>query len=168
MFCQSVVINFKLPKPCAWYLHINSLRSSDAYMRQWSSNHWSRKWLVAWSAPSHYLNQCWDIVNWILRNKLQWNINRNSNIFIQENESECVFCKIAFTLPRPQCVKHIQIASQNDTMVFYWRQTCNVHSIYKRWYQLFLLNLMTSHPSGLLYWHWVIGARFAQRQWKMP
>ena len=32
--------------------------------------------LVAWPAPSHYLNQCWNIVNWTLRNKLQWNFNR--------------------------------------------------------------------------------------------
>ena len=38
----------------------------------------------AWSAPSHYLNQCWDIVNWTLRNKSQWNLNRNLYIFIQE------------------------------------------------------------------------------------
>ena len=29
-------------------------------------------------SPSHYLNQCWNIVNWTLRNKLQWNSNRNS------------------------------------------------------------------------------------------
>ena len=28
-------------------------------------------------APSHYLNQCWIIVNWNLRNKLQWTFNRN-------------------------------------------------------------------------------------------
>ena len=38
-------------------------------------HHWFRSWLVAWSAPSHYLNQCWDIVNWTLRNKLQWHLN---------------------------------------------------------------------------------------------
>ena len=25
----------------------------------------------------HYLNQCWNIVNWALRSKLQWNFNRN-------------------------------------------------------------------------------------------
>ena len=29
--------------------------------------------------PSHYLNQCWVIVSWTLRNKLQWNINRIQN-----------------------------------------------------------------------------------------
>ena len=37
-----------------------------------------------WSAPSHYLNQCLNIVDWTLRNKLQWNFYRNSNIFIHE------------------------------------------------------------------------------------
>ena len=29
-----------------------------------SDQHWFRQWLVAYSAPSHYLNQCWVIVNW--------------------------------------------------------------------------------------------------------
>ena len=37
------------------------------------------------SAPSHYLNSCWNIVNWTLRKKLQWNLDRKSNIFIEEN-----------------------------------------------------------------------------------
>ena len=39
----------------------NSLRPSDAYMRRESNHHWFRLWLVAWTAPSHYLNQCWNI-----------------------------------------------------------------------------------------------------------
>ena len=46
-------------------------------------------------APSHYLNQCWNVVNWTLGNKLQWNFNRNSNIFIQENAFENVVCEMA-------------------------------------------------------------------------
>ena len=37
-----------------------------------SVQHWFRQRLVAYSAPSHYLNQCWIIVNWTLRNKVQW------------------------------------------------------------------------------------------------
>ena len=45
----------------------------------------SDKWLVAWSAPSNYLNQCGNTVNWTLRNKLQWNFHRNWYIFIREN-----------------------------------------------------------------------------------
>ena len=47
------------------------------------------------TAPSHYLKQCWNIINWTLRNKCQWNFNRNSYIFIQENVFENViwtFC----------------------------------------------------------------------------
>ena len=50
-------------------------------------------------------DQCWNIINWTLGNKLQWNFNRNSNIFIYENALENVVCEMASILPRPQCVK---------------------------------------------------------------
>ena len=73
-------------QPLMW--DINSLRPSDAYMRQWISHQWLRQWLRAWSAPSHYLNQWQNIVNWTLKNKIQWNFNRNSYIFIHENAFE--------------------------------------------------------------------------------
>ena len=33
-----------------------------------SGQHWFRWWLVPYSAPSHYLNQCWVIVNWTIVN----------------------------------------------------------------------------------------------------
>ena len=62
--------------------------------------------LVAWTAPSHYLNQWWNI-NWTLRNKFQWNFNRNSCIFIQENALENVVWKMAAILSRPQCVNSL-------------------------------------------------------------
>ena len=39
-------------------------------------------------SPRHYLKQCWNVVNWTLGNKLQWNLNRNLYIFIQENAFE--------------------------------------------------------------------------------
>ena len=55
-------------------------------------------------APSHYLIHCWNNVNWTLGNKLQWNFNRNSNIFIQGNAFENVVCEMASILSRPQCV----------------------------------------------------------------
>ena len=48
-----------------------------------------------------------DIVNWTLRNKLQWNSNRNSNIFIHENALENVVCEMASILPPPQCVNSL-------------------------------------------------------------
>ena len=37
-------------------------------------------------------------------NKLQWNFNQNSNIFIKENALEHVVCDMASILSRPQCV----------------------------------------------------------------
>ena len=41
-----------------------------------------------WSAPSHYLNKYWKIINWALGNKRQWNFN-------QENASQYGLCKMA-------------------------------------------------------------------------
>ena len=46
---------------CDWVTHIC----------QENNHHWFRYWLVAWPAPSHYLNQCWNIVDWTLENKFQ-------------------------------------------------------------------------------------------------
>ena len=59
--------------------------------------------LVFSSTPSPYLNQWWHIFNWTLA-KLQWNFNRNSYIFIQENTFENVMWKLAAILSRPECV----------------------------------------------------------------
>ena len=56
--------------------------------------------------PSHYLNQCSNIVNLTPRNKLQWNFNRNSYIFIQENAFENV-CKMVAISSQPQCVNDL-------------------------------------------------------------
>ena len=100
---------------------INYLRPSDAYMRRYSNQHWFRKWLVAWTAPSHYLNQCWNIVNWTLRNKCQWNFNQNSSIFIQANAFENVICEMASILSQPQCVKKHGISSSRFIAPYGWR-----------------------------------------------
>ena len=81
---------------------INSLRPSDTNMRRWTGSLLVQ--IIACSAPSHYLNQCWNIVNWTFRNKLQWNFNRNSSIFIKEIAFQNVVCKMVFILSRPQWV----------------------------------------------------------------
>ena len=65
-----------------------------------SGQHWFRKWLIAYSAPSHFLNQCWVIVKWTLRNKLQWNFAQNTKLFIHENASENTVCDMAVILSR--------------------------------------------------------------------
>ena len=45
--------------------------------------------------PSHYLNQCWNFVDWTVMNMFQWHLNRNAYIFIQENAFQNVVCKMA-------------------------------------------------------------------------
>ena len=62
--------------------------------------HCFRKWRAACSAPSHYPNQSWVIINWTLWNKIWWNLNRNKKMFILENASENVVCEIAAILCR--------------------------------------------------------------------
>ena len=52
-----------------------------------------------------FLNQCQNIVYLTLRNKLQWNFSRNSNIFFQKNALENAVCIIASISSRPQWVK---------------------------------------------------------------
>ena len=59
--------------------------------------------LVAWTVPSHYLNQRWHKVNRTLVDKRQWNFNRNSNIF--HNAIENIVWKMAAILSQPRCVK---------------------------------------------------------------
>ena len=65
-----------------------------------SDQHWFRQWLVAYSAPNHYLNQCWVFVNWSLRNKLQWNFNQNANLLIHKNVTENIVFETAAILSR--------------------------------------------------------------------
>ena len=74
----------------------------------WNKHDFAYKLSIFLTHLGHYLNQCWNIVNWTLRNKLQWKFNRNSNIFIHENAIERVVCKIAAILSRPQCVNLVQ------------------------------------------------------------
>ena len=78
-----------------------------------SLTHWGRVTHIRviklghhWPAPSYYLNQCWNIVNWALGNKFQWNFNQNTTFFIEENGFEYVVWKLTAILSRPQCVNN--------------------------------------------------------------
>ena len=92
-----------------------------------------------------------DVVNWTLKNKLQWNSNLNSYIFIQENASENVVCEIAPILSWPQCVNETAPAAsslptrvhcnQGQTVHYGWSwymitangQSCLFNSLRPRW-----------------------------------
>ena len=85
-----------------WKESLNSLYPGDSIMCRRSTLFqviisWkptALPWLIACSVPSHYLNQCWLIVNWTLRNKLHRNSNKSTQLFIHENEFENVVCKM--------------------------------------------------------------------------
>ena len=68
---------------------------------------------VAYSAPSHYLKQCWDFVNWNLRKKLRRNFNQNKKHFIHENASENIVSEMAAILSRGKWVDiHVLMSSK--------------------------------------------------------
>ena len=114
--------------------------------------HLFRSWLGADQAPSHYLNQ-W----WLVRlpthicvtrpqcvSKLQWNLNQNRNIFIQENAFEFVICIMVINLHRTQCVENIL---GNDLNSFAETTTKNrpEHDWLPDWLQ--------THRSHRSWWH---------------
>ena len=74
----------------------------------------SQEWRCSWSsvdsgctclAPSHYLLQCWVIVNWTPRNKFQRNLSKNKIVFIKKNAFENDGCKMVTILSWPQSVQ---------------------------------------------------------------
>ena len=66
------------------------------------AQHWIRKWLIASLVPSRYLNQCWSFfVIWTLKNKLDWKLNQNTIILIQENAFENVVTEMTAILFQP-------------------------------------------------------------------
>ena len=94
------------------------------------SHFWIRQRLVTRSAPSHYLNQCWLIVVWILRNKGQWKLNRNRIRFTQENNSKMSsvnwrsfsldFNVLNHTIPCQHCNQPPKNGSTNHVFLIMW------------------------------------------------
>ena len=76
--------------------------------------HWFRKWLVAYSAPSHYLNQCCLIVNWTI----QWNFNQNTKFFIYK-----MHLKMSSAKWRPLYPRRDESRISNMILLISWRHS---------------------------------------------
>ena len=74
--------------------------------------------VVAFSAPSLYLNQRWNILNWTFGNQLHWNVNQNINIFIKENAFENVVWGITAILSQLQYVNTNPLVSHKSKLSF--------------------------------------------------
>ena len=85
------------------FIWFNSLRSSDEYMHQQTNHYWFRQWLVAWPAPSHYLNQCWNIVNTLRPRQNDRHFAEDSFkcIFLNENGSISINISLRFVPKGP-------------------------------------------------------------------
>ena len=142
------------PRSVSLEQHCRQIVPQLKYLR---ISHWARVTDVACSAPSHYLNQCCNIVNLTLRNKIQWNLNRNSYFFINENAFENVVWKIAAILYLPQHMNHDRCGAGWDvepSIICHWQSVYAVGRVCAphipelvRWqyseYQQALLTLLT-------------------------
>ena len=63
-------------------------------------------------ANTMHLSQCWIIFNLTLRNKIQWNIDYNSYIFIQQNVFKYVICEMSAILS--PCIDLIPVFYQTN------------------------------------------------------
>ena len=71
---------------------------------------------------SHYLDQCWVIVNRAIANRFQWNLNQNKTVFIHKNAFANVVGKIATI---PLCIDLLSLL--NDKLL-----VCNAHNPVRR------------------------------------
>ena len=80
-------------------------------------------WLDTCSAPSHHLNQCWNIVvsTLLKKKKNLWNLNQNMSIFVLDNLFRNVVRNVSKTvaiLSLPQCISW----SQHLLLCGYWER----------------------------------------------
>ena len=65
---------------CPFERNIQLIEAEWRMYPSYANHHWFRQWFVACSVPIHYLNQCWNSVNWASGNKYHRNLNRNSRV----------------------------------------------------------------------------------------
>ena len=87
-----------------------------------------------YSAPSHYPNQCWNIVNSTPRNNFQWNFNQNSYISIRENAFQNAICKMAHILSQLQCFNEGYRYQSSWKPNFSWPDTLRYWGLNKNGY----------------------------------
>ena len=102
--------------------------------------------------PSHYLNQCSNIVYRTPRYKLQWNFSQNSCFSIQRNAVENIVCKITAILSMERWVNYsehkliIKYCSLNK-MADIWQMTFSWSFSYEN-IIVFDLNPLSFVPKG--------------------
>ena len=73
--------------------NIDSYPPSTTYMRQWIGSALVQVMACRLVGNKQYPNHCWPTVNWSPRNKFQWNLKRNTKLFIHVNAFVNVVCQ---------------------------------------------------------------------------
>ena len=84
---------------------MNSSRPSVTYMRQWIGSALVQIVACRLFGAKPLSKPMLVIVNWTLTNKLQWNFNQNTKLFIHENASQNIVCEMTANLSRGRWVK---------------------------------------------------------------
>ena len=109
--------------------------------------------------PSHYLNQCWNIVNWTLRNQTSVKSQSESKHFHLRKCIWNVFWKMAAILSRPQYVN-----SSYRHHCFWWPEEQGHHEPwFKPWFhfELFSPCVITCSHKGLSVIHYYTPAQWS-------
>ena len=105
-----------------------------AYMRHHIDHYWFRQWLVACSAPRHYLNQCWFIVILILANIFQRRFYQNTTfcrrLFKCMSSAKCWPSCLGLNASRMPPISTIELATSYHALLmplspFAARKFCN-------------------------------------------
>ena len=105
---------------CTVYYHIsiNSLRPNDANIRR-KSDHYCMIMACRLVGAKPLSKPMRGYCFWTIRNKLQWNFNRNSYILIQENAFENVVCDMVAIMSRPQSINMVPRCTYFCLLIFY-------------------------------------------------
>ena len=135
--CQSVIL-------CQWYICNSSLyyvkdmnvkkmfvELIDFKYLMWSVHrcciYASVNWIIIGS--DNYINQCWIVANCARRNKLKWNFDRNTELYIHENAPENTVCEMVAILSREW-----EMSWVINWIAYKYRDTCgqNVQNSYNK------------------------------------
>ena len=89
LICEQQICVISSPYIMAFRPKVTHICVSKTYQ------HWFRLWLVAYLAPTHYLNQCWQIANQSPRNIFQLHIIQNSKYSSKKSALEKIICEMA-------------------------------------------------------------------------
>ena len=80
------------------------------------------------STLSHYMNQCWLVVNWTLWNQFLWNSYQNTKLFIHENTFHNAVCEIVAILSSVYSIKCAWVPGIKRA-VYYRKQASQKNSL---------------------------------------